>query len=110
MGSGTVLRGGFGLFYNPAGSESALLRRHRQLPFGPINTEDINQFVANPRRVQDGLRPIPSLDFATVANNPVGSFIAVDPNFKSGYAQQFNLQIQQQLPKDLVFKVALEDV
>ena len=102
---GTVVRGGFGIFYNPAGSESALLRRHRQIPFGPINAEDINQFVANPRRVQDGLRPIPNLDFATVANNPIGSFIAIDPNFKSGYAEQFNLQIQQQLKMDMVFKI-----
>lgn len=105
MRPGTVLRGGYGLYYNPAGSEGQLLRRHRQLPFGPINAEDINQFVANPRRVQDGLRPIPNLDFNVVANNPVGNLIAVEPNFKSGYAQQFNLQVQQQLPASLVAKV-----
>lgn len=102
---GTVVRGGFGVFYNPAGSESVLMRRHRQLPFGPINTVDINQFVNNPRRVIDGLPPIPNLDPAVVANNPVGSMLAIDPRFRSGYAQQMNLQIQQQLPKDLVFKI-----
>lgn len=102
---GTVLRGGFGIFYNPAGSESVLMRRHRQLPFGPINVEDINQFNANPQRVQDGLRPIPNLDFDVVANNPEGSMLAAAMDFKSGYAQQFNLQIQQQLPKDMVAKV-----
>lgn len=103
--NGTVVRGGFGVFYNPAGSESVLMRRHRQLPFGPINTVDINQFVNNPRRVIDGLPPIPNLDPAVVANNPVGSMLAIDPRFRSGYAQQMNLQIQQQLPKDLVFKI-----
>lgn len=102
---GTVLRGGAGIFFNPAGSEGLLMRRHRQLPFGPINTVDINQFVANPRRVIDGLPPIPNLDFATVAANPVGSMIAIDPYFRSGYAEQFNLQLQQQLPKDLIFKI-----
>ena len=103
---GTVLRGGAGIFFNPAGSEGLLMRRHRQLPFGPINTVDINQFVAAPRRVSDGLPPIPNLDPAVVANNPVGSLIAINPNFRSGYAEQFNLQLQQQLPKDLIFKIA----
>ena len=101
---GTVLRAGGGIFYNPAGSEGLLMRRHRQLPFGPINAININQFVSNPRRVIDGLDPIPNLDPAVVAANPVGSMIAINPNFRSGYAQQFNIQVQQSLPKDLVFK------
>lgn len=101
----TVIRGGAGIFYNPAGSESLLMRRHRQLPFGPINAVDINQFNANPRRVSDGLPPIPNLDFSVVANNPVGSMIAIDPRFRSGYAQQISFQVQHQLPKDLVAKV-----
>lgn len=103
--NGTVLRGGGGVFYNPAGSESVLMRRHRQLPFGPINAIDINQFVANPRRVSDGLPPIPNLNFAAAVANPVGNFLSVDSNFRSGIAHQFNLQLQQQLPMDLVFKV-----
>lgn len=102
---GTVLRGGAGIFYNPAGSEALLMRRHRQLPFGPINTVDINQFVATPRRVSEGLPPIPNLDPAVVSNNPVGSLLAINPDFRSGYAEQFNLQLQQQLPKDLIFKI-----
>jgi hypothetical protein len=102
---GTVIRGGAGIFYNPAGSESVLMRRHRQLPFGPIQTVDINQFVANPRRVSQGLDPIPNLDPAVVANNPVGSMLAVDPRLRNGIAQQYNFQIQQSLPKDLVFKI-----
>jgi hypothetical protein len=102
---GTVLRGGYGIFYNPAGSESVYLRRHRQLPFGPINAEDIFQFNSNPRRVQDGLRPIPNLDFNVVANNPSGNMLAVIPQFRSGYAQQLNFQIQQQMPWDTVAKV-----
>ncbi|MFN7934624.1 MAG: TonB-dependent receptor [Bryobacteraceae bacterium] len=102
---GTVLRGGAGMFYNPAGSEGAYMRRHRQLPFGPINAEDINQYNANPRRVQDGLRPIPVLDFNVVANNPVGAMIAIVPNFRSGYTPQFSLQLQQAMPKSLVAKI-----
>ncbi|MBK9168952.1 MAG: TonB-dependent receptor [Bryobacterales bacterium] len=102
---GTVVRGGYGIFYNPAGSESVLLRRHRQLPFGPINVEDINQFSPTPRRVQDGLRPIPVLDPNIVATNPEGAMLAVTPFLRSGYAQQMNLQVQQQLPMTFVAKV-----
>lgn len=100
-----VIRGGFGVFYNPSGSEGAYMRRHRQLPFGPINIVDINQFSANPRRVQDGLPAIPNLDNAFVANNPSGGMIAINPEFRSGYAEQFNLQVQRQLPKDMVAKI-----
>lgn len=105
MGQGTVIRGGFGIFYNPAGSENVYMRRHRQLPFGPINAEDINQFNPTPRRVQDGLRPIPNLDFNAVATNPEGAMLAVVPNFRSGYTPQYTLQIQRQLPRDMVFKI-----
>jgi hypothetical protein len=103
--SGTVVRGGIGMFYNPSGSENVYIRRHRQLPFGPINIESINQYDPNPRRVRDGFRPIPNLVFDTVANNPEGGMLAVIPNFRSGYTPQYNLQIQQQLPKELVAKI-----
>ena len=102
---GTVLRGGYGVFYNPGNSESVYMRRHRQLPFGPIVTADINQFSTNPRRVAQGFDPIPVLDFATVANNPVGGMLAVDPNMRSAYVQQYNFQIQQQLPREMVAKI-----
>jgi hypothetical protein len=105
IAGGTILRGGYGVFYNPGNSESVYMRRHRQLPFGPIVTADINQFSATPRRVAQGFDPIPVLDFNTVANNPVGSMLAVDPNMRSAYVQQYNLQLQQQLPGELVAKV-----
>jgi outer membrane receptor protein involved in Fe transport len=100
----TVLRGGYGVFYNPGNSESVYMRRHRQLPFGPIVTADINQFNPTPRTVAQGFDPIPVLDFATVANNPVGAMLAVDPNMRSAYIQQYNLQVQRQLPSQLVAK------
>ena len=102
---GTVLRGGYGVFYNPGNSESVYMRRHRQLPFGPIVTADINQFSTTPRRVAQGFDPIPVLDFATVADNPVGGMLAVDPNMRSAYVQQYNFQIQQQLPREMVAKI-----
>jgi hypothetical protein len=75
------------------------------LPFGPIVTADINQFSTTPRRVAQGFDPIPALDFGTVANNPVGAMLAVDPNMRSAYVQQYNLQLQRELPGEVVAKV-----
>jgi hypothetical protein len=94
----TVLRGGYGVYYNTQGHGGVAIRLQRQLPFGPINAENVNQFSASPRRVAQGFRPIPELDFETVANRPQGSVLSMPDNFKSGYTQQFNLQLQQQLP------------
>ncbi|MCB9386054.1 MAG: TonB-dependent receptor [Bryobacterales bacterium] len=102
---GTILRGGYGIFYNKSGSEGVVMRRHRQLPFGPINSVNINAFSSTPRMVQDGFDPIPNLDFGVVADNPVGAMLAVASDFRTGYAQQFNMQLQQELPYELVFKV-----
>jgi hypothetical protein len=95
----TVIRGGGGIFYNTQGNGSAVFRLHRHLPFGPINVEDINQFVSNPRRMQDGLRPIPVINVNQLTTNPSGSFNSVPPTYKTGYAQQFNLGVEQELPK-----------
>ena len=103
--SSTVVRGGFGVYYNTQGSESVSLRMHRQTPFGPIQTETIDQFSNTPRTMSQGFRPLQNLDPAVVTANPTGSFLAVDPNFKNGYVMQYNLQIQQELPWQLVAKV-----
>ena len=92
---------------NTQGNGSALFRLHRQLPFGPNYNAVVNQFSATPQRVQDGLPPIPSVDKNLVINNPAGSFNIVPPNYKTGYAMQGNLGIQQELPQwGLVLKGA----
>jgi hypothetical protein len=78
---------------------------HRQTPFGPILTETIDQFSNNPRRMSQGFRPLPPLDFQSATANPTGAFLALDPNFKNGTVMQFNLQIQQELPWNMVAKI-----
>ena len=103
----TVIRGGFGIFYNTQGNGSALFRLHRQLPFGPSYSATIDQFSSSPARVQDGLPPIPSVDVNTLISNPSGNFNVVPPNYKTGYAQQGNFGIEQELPAlELVLKAA----
>ena len=57
------------------------------------------------RRVSDGFPTIPPLD-VTLADNPSGSVIGVDPNYRPGYAQQFNLTLERELPGSLLLKTS----
>ena len=98
----TVVRGGAGLFWNTPGNGGAALRLHRHVPFGPIYSFNPGtQFVT--QRVRDGFPTIPPLDLA-LADNPAGSVIGVDPNYQPGYAEQFNLTVEQELPSALLLK------
>jgi hypothetical protein len=102
----TVIRGGFGIFYNPTGSEGGSMRLFRQLPFGStinVSPGDIN---VGPR-VSDGFAPLQPVNFS-VAANPFGSMFAVDPHFRPSYAEQFNLTAEHEIaPWAMVVKAAL---
>jgi len=103
----TVIRGGFGLFYNPTGSEGGSLRLFRQSPFGlTVNNSPGDITVAPGQRVSNGFAPLPSLNFA-VANNPTGAQFSVDPKFRPSYAEQFNFTIEHEIsPIQTVIKAA----
>jgi outer membrane receptor protein involved in Fe transport len=104
LGPHTVVRGGAGIFWNTPGHGGNVLRLHRHLPFGPIYSFNPgNQFVT--RRVSDGFPTIPPLNLA-FADNPTGSVIGVDPDYQPGYAQQFNLTFQRELPWSLLLKAS----
>src|SRR5262249_13292011 len=101
----TVLRGGYGIFYNAAGTGGGLYRMHRYLPFAASNAVTVNEFSPDYRRVQDGLPPIPPTAFAAVSNNPVGSFLTVPANYRNAYAQQFNFGVEHELAqRNIVLK------
>ncbi|MGH9934847.1 MAG: TonB-dependent receptor domain-containing protein, partial [Blastocatellia bacterium] len=102
----TVVRGGFGLFYNPNGNGGALLRLQRHIPFGPIYNQT-NPDTALGRRVSDGFPAAPEINFDS-AKNPFGGVIGVFPGFKSAYAQQFNLGVQHEIaPWQMIVKASM---
>ncbi len=101
----TVLRGGYGLFFNPNGNGGALLRLFRHTPFGPVYNVTPGDVNVGPR-VSDGFPPAPTVDLAAV-KNPTGVVFSVPSNYRSAYAQQFNLTVQQEIaPWQMLVKVA----
>ena len=101
----TVIRGGFGVFYNPAGNEGSSLRLFRNLPFGStinITPGDINVGL----RVSDGFPALQPLGQAAV-DKPYGAVNAVSANFRPSYAEQFNLTVEHEIaPLALVIRAA----
>jgi hypothetical protein len=101
----TVIRGGYGLFYNPNGTGGQLLRLERHVPFGPIYQVVPGDINVGPR-VSDGF-PAPPIVDLTAGQNPSGAVIGIAPNFRAGYAQQFNLMLQHEIaPFQTVLKAA----
>ena len=105
VASHTVVRGGFGLFYNPNGNGGALLRLERHIPFGPIYSISTNNITLSPR-VSEGFPPPPEVNFNSL-DNPTGGVIGVFPGYKSAYAEQFNLGVQHEIaPWQLIVKAS----
>ena len=106
LASRTVLRGGYGLFYNPNGNGGVYLRLQRHVPYGPIWNQT-NPDTQIGRRVSEGFPAPPVVNFES-PKNPTGGVIGVFPKFTSAYAQQFNLGVQHELaPLQLVVKAAV---
>ena len=101
----TVVRGGFGIFYNPGGNEGSSLRLFRSIPFGSsinITPGDINVGL----RVSDGFPALQPPNFAD-ANKPFGGVNAVAANFRPSLAEQFNLTVEHEIaPWALVIRAA----
>jgi hypothetical protein len=100
LGQSTVLRGGYGLFYanlaNTGGGEFMEINPpyHFAISF--------SQDPANPMfRVQDGL----PADNLNPANAPAASLSSFERNGKSPVAQQWNLNVQRQLPAGILFQI-----
>ena len=100
----TVVRGGYGIFYDPQGNAGSNIRQERQPPY---------DFIIN---ITESGNDVPSLNvsqgFPIVNSAPslktgpaIYALKGVTPNYRNAQIQQFNLSAQHELTKDIVVTI-----
>ena len=97
----TVVRGGWGIFWNftPGGTSSS---KAQNPPFLQATTRT-TEFGID-QRLSAGFPPPPGVDPTRPASGTTRSIF--DPNFRDGYAHNFNLNVQRQLGSLYLVEVA----
>jgi trimeric autotransporter adhesin len=90
-GSGLVVRAGYGNYANTSIYQSIAVQLAQQPPLS--KTLAVQNTSADPLTLANGFRASP----LTVSNT-----FAIDPNFRVGYAQNWQLSVQRDLPGSLV--------
>ncbi len=86
-----VVRAGYGVYYNTSVYETIATQLAQQPPFSKTFT--IQNSAANPLTLTD-----PFIEPATGFTNTY----AIDPNFRVGYVQNWQVSVQRDLPKSLI--------
>jgi hypothetical protein len=90
----TVIRSGYGVYYNTSVYSSIATQLSQQPPLA----RSLNLNVQNsPALIQTGQLNLGNA-FTYGANTLTANTFAIDPNFKIGYAQTWNMSLQQNLP------------
>lgn len=92
----TVLRSGFGLFYNIQASGNGLLPLYIGPPMRLTQT-----FISNPRDPIRLLDPFPDRAASTGTLSPN----AIDKHFRTAYTQQWSLSLQRELTPNLMVEL-----
>jgi hypothetical protein len=98
VAKGTVIRGGFGITYNPPQMGSNLAMRNA--PFVSLYNYTASPLILGPS-ISDGL-PYP---YPTTVANLQGSVVEEDPNLRTPYVQQYNLTVQREMPLGFVASI-----
>lgn len=88
----TVVRSGYGVYYNTQVYTSIAGNMAQQPPFS--QTLQVASSAANVLTLRDG--------FSVSPNQSITNTYAIDPRYQIGYAQTWNFSIQQGLPASLV--------
>lgn len=90
------LRAGYGMYYNPSVYNSIANRMAAQPPFA--KTQSLSTSLTDVLTLQNGLATAPS-------QKQILNTYAVDPNYRVGYAQTWNTNVQTDLRYSLVLDV-----
>ena len=93
--AGTVIRGGYSIFFSPSAYAQLGTTLATQPPFS--NALSLTTSSANPLTLQNGFPILPS---QTIPNT-----FAIDPNFQLAYAQTWSFAIQNTLPHGLLLEL-----
>ncbi len=91
----TVVRAGYGINYNTSAYQSIVQNMAFQPPFSTTATN--TQSATGQLTLQNGFPPVPP---GSITNN-----FGVDPNYRLGYVQIWNLDIQQQIRPTLIMNL-----
>ncbi len=89
--SSLIVRAGYGVYYNTAVYQSIALQMAQQSPLS--RSLRVENTAANPLTLANGFNASP--DITTES-------FAIDPNFRVGYAQNWQVSVQRDLPGSLV--------
>lgn len=91
----TVVRAGYGINYNTSAYQSIVQNMAFQPPFS--NTSTNTQSPTTVLTLQNGFPPVPP---GSISNN-----FGVDPNYRLGYVQIWNVDVQQQIRPTLIMNL-----
>ena len=83
-----MVRGGYGIYYNSAVYQTIASNMAQQPPFA--QTLSVSSSTTNPLNIQNA--------FLQATTQSSASTYAIDPNYRIGYAQSWNLTLQNNLP------------
>jgi trimeric autotransporter adhesin len=90
-GSSVVVRGGYGIYYDTSVYQTIALQMAEQEPLS--KSLSVQNSLACPLTLANGFNPCSSVTADT---------FAVNPNFRPGYAQNWSLSVQRDLPGSLL--------
>ncbi|HEV2448069.1 MAG TPA: TonB-dependent receptor, partial [Candidatus Sulfopaludibacter sp.] len=94
FGSSVVVRGGYGVYYNTGAYTTIATQMAQQSPLS--KSLSVSNSPANPLTLANGFNTTPGVTPNT---------FAIDPNFRVGYTQNWQLSVQKDLTEGIVMTV-----